>query len=156
MARKFPVKQTPIVLVDLDDTLAESNGYEGWNVIGHPRDYAHEFVWQFKRHGWKTVLWSTRAEVGRLKQWLIDHRFTDDEFGEGLACDIDGNLLFDYIGQSPINPFFGSNPAKPVADLIIDNSAWPFCGEPVPLEDVMNDLLGRGILTWQTRSVAVT
>ena len=86
--------------------------------------------------------------LGRLKQWLEEHDFFDPQVGEGLHGDTDGHLLFDYIGQSPLNAIYGSNPAKPLADLIIDNAAWPFCGEPVPLEEVMNDLCRRGILEW--------
>ena len=83
-----------------------------------------------------------------MQEWLAENSFIDEEFGEGLAGDDNGNLLFDYIGQSPLNAAYGSNPAKPLADLIIDNAAWPFCGEPVPLEKVMDDLCRRGLLEW--------
>lgn len=84
-----------------------------------------------------------------MKEWLGEYGFVDEELGQGLASDDDGHLLFDYIGQSPLNAIYGSNPAKPLADLIIDNAAWPFCGEPVPLEKVMNDLCQRGFLEWK-------
>ena len=84
-----------------------------------------------------------------MKEWLGKYGFVDGELGQGLAGDDGGHLLFDYIGQSPLNAVYGSNPAKPLADLIIDNAAWPFCGEPVPLEEVMNDLCQRGLLEWK-------
>lgn len=148
MPPRYPIAEAPYVLIDLDDTLAEYDVYKGWRHIGLPRPFAREFVLKFKEHGWKTVLWSTRAEVGLMKEWLEKHGFVDTEFGDGLACDNDGHLLFDYIGQSPLNAAYGSNPAKPLADLIIDNAAWPFCGEPVPLEEVMDDLCRRGVLNW--------
>ena len=157
MPPRFPIVEVPYVLIDLDDTLAEYDGYRGWEHIGPPREYAQEFVRQFKAHGWKTILWSTRAEVGYMKQWLERNGFTDNEVGEGLAGDEDGRLLFDYIGQSPLNALLGSNPAKAVADLIIDNACYPFCGEPVPLAKVMNDLCQRGIMDWRrSASPAVT
>lgn len=84
-----------------------------------------------------------------MKEWLHQHNFNDKEVGEGPASDEGGHLLFDYIGQSPLNAIYGSNPAKPLADLIIDNAAWPFCGEPVPLEKVMDDLCQQGVLEWK-------
>jgi hypothetical protein len=149
MPPRFPIAEVPYVLIDLDDTLAEYNGYRGWKHIGPPREYARTFVRKFKEHGWKTILWSTRAEVGHLVEWLERHGFVDDEVGEGLAGDEDGRLLFDYIGQSPLNALLGSNPAKPVADLIVDNACYPFCGEPVPLAAVMSDLCQRGIMDWR-------
>ncbi len=149
MPPRYPIADAPYVLIDLDDTLAEYNGYQGWQHIGTPRPFAREFVREFKAHGWKTILWSTRAEVGLMKQWLEVHGFVDKSVGEGLVGDVDGRLLFDYIGQSPLNATYGSNPAKPLADLIIDNAAWPFCGQPVPLEKVMNDLRQREFLAWR-------
>jgi hypothetical protein len=115
MPPRFPIAETPYVLIDLDDTLAEYDGYKEWQHIGPPRPFAREFVRTFKQHGWKTILWSTRAEVGFMKEWLEENGFDDDEFGEGLANDPDGRLLFDYIGQSPLNARYGSNPAKPLA-----------------------------------------
>jgi len=148
MPPRYPIAEAPYVLIDLDDTLAEFDGYQGWQHIGPPREYAREFVRKFKEHQWKTILWSTRSEVGRMKQWLEEHDFFDSQVGEGLHGDTDGRLLFDYIGQSPLNAVYGSNPAKPLADLIIDNAAWPFCGAPVPLEEVMNGLCHRVILEW--------
>ena len=149
MPPRYPIAEAPYVLIDLDDTLAEYDGYKGWRHIGPPRSFAQEFVRKFKEHGWKTVLWSTRAEVGMMKEWLEQHDFVDKLVGEGLVGDDRGHLLFDHIGQSPLNAIYGSNPAKPLADLIIDNAAWPFCGEPVPLEEVMSDLLRRRALVWE-------
>lgn len=156
MPPRYPIADAPYVLIDLDDTLAEYDGYKGWRHIGPPRPFAQEFVRKFKQHAWKTILWSTRAEVGMMKEWLEENGFIDEELGKGLASDDNGSLLFDYIGQSPLNAAYGSNPAKPLADLIIDNAAWPFCGEPVPLEEVMDDLCRRGLLEWgQLASVDV-
>ncbi len=118
MPPRYPIADAPYVLIDLDDTLAEFDGYQGWQHIGPPRPFAQSFVRKFKEHQWKTILWSTRAEVGLMKLWLEEHDFFDSEVGEGLHGDTDGHLLFDYIGQSPLNAVYGSNPAKPLADLI--------------------------------------
>jgi hypothetical protein len=144
MPTHFPIGDKPVVLIDLDDTLAEYDGYKGWKDIGEPRPYAQEFVLTFKKYDWITVLWSTRSEFGYLRDWLEKHSFSDPEYGEGLANEKNGILLFDYIGTWPVP--FPYNPAKPVADLMIDDRMWPFCGEPVPLKEVMRDLLSREIL----------
>ena len=52
MPPRYPTADAPYVLIDLDDTLAEFNGYKGWQHIGRPRPFAQEFVRKFKEHGW--------------------------------------------------------------------------------------------------------
>jgi len=150
MPAPFPIFKRPVVLIDLDDTLAEFEGWQGWRNIGNPRPYAQEFVLEFKKWRWVTVLWTARAEAGLLAEWLRYNGFRHPQYGEGLACDPEGDLTIDYIGNHPFGDF-PANPSKPVADLIIDNVAWPFLGEPVPLENVMNDLKARGKLQWNSR-----
>ena len=48
-----------------------------------------------------------------------------------------------------VHDYAGFNHCGTLSDLIIDNTAWPFCGEPVPLEEVMDDLCQRGVLEWK-------
>jgi hypothetical protein len=132
----FPIYQAPTVLIDLDDTLAEFDGYRGWRHIGKPRSFAREFVRTFKKYGWRVILWTSRMDVGYIREWLKRHEFTDDT----------GQPLVDYVNNNPANAELDCCPTKPLADLIIDNSCWPFCGEPVPLEQVLRDLMTRGIV----------
>jgi len=134
----------PVVLIDLDRTLAEYDEFEGWTKIGRPREFAKEFVRYFKEYGWITVLWSSRPDFSLQKVWLEVHDFTDPDVGEGLVADDNGILLFDYIGTYPTEKLI--NPAKPLADLIIDDRTWPWNGQPVPLKELMTSLLDKGVL----------
>jgi hypothetical protein len=136
----------PTVLIDLDDTLADYEGYTSWRNIGPPREYAQDFVKEFKVHGWRTILWSVRSETGYIREWLEHYEFSDSEYGKGLVSDEGGNLTIDYINSNPMNAILGTNPAKPMCDLLVDNNAWPFCGMVVPLDVVMQNLLARRIL----------
>lgn len=136
MPPRFPIYEVPTVLIDLDDTLAEYDGYKGWREIGEPRPFAQKFVKAFKEHGWRVILWTSRMDVGFVREWLLRNGFTDDQ-GKGLV---------DYVNNNPANAELDCCPTKPLADLMIDNAMWPFCGEPVPLEEVLTDLLKRRIL----------
>jgi hypothetical protein len=147
MPANFPIFEKPIALIDLDDTLSKFDGWKGWFHIGEPRPWAREFVREFKRYDWITVLWTSRADTGLLVKWLEENKFCDDEVGTGMAGR--GNLTIDYINTHPWGHDFGMNPSKPSADLIIDNIAWPFCGQPVDLAKVMADLKLSGYIDWK-------
>jgi len=135
MPSHFPIWDHPVVAIDLDDTLSEFDGYKGWRHIGPPRPYAQEFVNLFRSHGWVTFLWTARLEDGLLREWLHEHKFI-----------YNGAPAFNYINKSPINLHINCNPSKPIADLYIDNATYPFCGHPVPLREVAEELIRRGIL----------
>lgn len=142
MPPPFPMFERPMVLIDLDDTLCDfTGGYKGWRSIGPPRTFAQEFVRAFRQHDWVIILWTTRPEIGYVREWLHEHNFYDDV----------GQLLFDHINNNPANATRDCNPCKPLADVIIDNACWPWCGRPVPLQEVLEDMLRRGILNWKEK-----
>ena len=39
MPSRFPIADVPYVLIDLDDTLGEYDGYKGWRYIGPPQPF---------------------------------------------------------------------------------------------------------------------
>jgi hypothetical protein len=143
MPADFPMFDAPYVLVDLDDTLAHFKGYKGWRHIGPPRPYAQQFLRWFKKYDWKVIIWTARAEVGYIEDWLHNHSFYTEP---GIEAHENGVPAWDYINASPMNAIKGCNPTKPLADLIIDNAAYPFCGRPVPLKKVIRFLLRNKIL----------
>ena len=137
MPSKFPIDTRPTVLIDFDDTLAEYSGYKGWKNLGKPRKYALTLIRLFRSYKWTVILYTCRSEIGLLRDWLKHYKFVDSK----------GKQLVDYINQNPLNAKIDANPSKPVADLIIDNAAFPYCGRPVPLDEVIHGLLDNGILT---------
>ena len=148
MPAKFPIFERPVVLIDFDDVLAEFDGWKGWHHLGPPRPGAQKFVAEFKTHDWVTVLWTGRADTGLLVDWLRRHEFSDPKIGTGIGGI--GDLTIDYINTHPEGHLFGMNPSKPAADLIIDNTAWPWNGRPVDLDCVMKSLKETGYLDWRT------
>lgn len=135
MPPHYPIGKKPWVKIDLDDTLAEYDGYKGWRAIGNPRPYAQAFVRLFKKYGWGVIIETGRCEAGLIWEWLEKHNFT-----------FKGEVCVDYINQSPLNLELSASSPKLITDLTIDNAAWPFCGAPVPLKAVARDLLNREIL----------
>jgi adenylylsulfate kinase len=104
--------KTKTVAIDLDGTLAEYDGWRGADVIGDPRPGAVEVVRWLKARGTKVILWTTRGNTERLKQWLKQH-----------------DIPVDYINENPTQPPDGSK--KIIAEIYVDDrvidarKSWP-------------------------------
>jgi hypothetical protein len=140
MPPRIPMHQSPVVGIDLDDTLAEYNGWKGWRNIGEPRDFAQQFVSLFKQSNWIVFLYTARPEEGYLWEWLKHWNFS-----------YENKLSVDYINKSPLNLKLHCGMAKPLADLYIDNATPPYCGDPVPLRPLARFLKERGVFDWGLR-----
>jgi hypothetical protein len=128
--RDFPLTGTPTVAIDLDDTLVEYDGWHGYQHIGPLRPGARKALQRFKNAGWIIVLHTTRADISRIWEWIDDA--------------VPG--LIDHVNSNPASIQMRCNPGKPIADLYIDDRAWPYCGNPIPWEKLLDDLNQRGIL----------
>jgi hypothetical protein len=128
--RGFPLTGTPTVAIDLDDTLVEFDGWNGYQHIGQLRSGAFEALQRFKVAGWVVVLHTTRADLCRIWDWI-------DQTVPGLI---------DFVNVNPASIPMRCNPGKPIADLYIDDRSWPFCGEPILWHEVLEGLEKRGLL----------
>jgi len=83
------------------------------------------------------VLHTTRADISRIWEWI-------DQTVPGLI---------DYVNANPASIQMRCNPGKPIADIYIDDRAWPFCGEPIPWTQLLDDLEQRGILANSSQKI---
>jgi adenylylsulfate kinase len=105
-------KKTKTVAIDLDGTLAHYDGWKGEDVIGDPRPGAKAVVKWLKEQGHTIILWTTRGNIKRLKEWLKKH-----------------DIPVDYINENPNQPSGSSE--KIIAEIYVDDRAidarksWP-------------------------------
>lgn len=117
------------VAIDLDNCLAEYDKWRGWRNIGDLKPGAREAVQAFHDADWRIVLFTTRADAGYIREWLKE---------QGLPVK--------YINHNPSNAELDCGTSKPIADLYIDDRAWPLCGNWPGWDKVMADLNEKGIL----------
>ncbi len=116
--------------VDLDNTLLTYDGWKGEQHFGEPVAYAREALTLLRGAGWKIIVWTCRQNVS-LVQTVCDKYFPD------LIHAINTNPEFDENGDYR---------RKIVADVYLDDRAWPLCGQEVNWVDVINDFERRGWL----------
>jgi len=104
-----------IVVVDLDGTLAEYDGWKGeWAPIGEPICdvngwNARDFMLALQRRGFQTIVYSSRGDVPAIVAWLQRH---------GIPYDAVNRSLTGFPGES----------AKPPAIAYVDDRAVRFAG----------------------------
>jgi hypothetical protein len=119
------------VAIDLDNTLISyDGGWQGEDKFGDPIPGAKEALELFKKNGWKVIVWTCRT----ANKLIWDHL---DKHFPNLIDELNANAEFE-------NSFSYSR--KIVADIYIDDRAWPFCGQQVSWKVVLEDLCNRGIL----------
>jgi len=113
----------------------------GYQHIGPLRPGAWEALERFKNAGWVVVLHTTRADISRIREWI-------DQTVPGLI---------DHVNANPASIQMRCNLGKPIADLYIDDRAWPFCGEPIPWTRRLGATWNFGEIPWRAngRSVQV-
>lgn len=118
------------VAVDLDGTLLTYDYWRGEEHFGEPLSYAHEALKLFKENGWHVIVWTSRNDTKKIRSVV-------DKYFPGCVDEINIHAAFeDRYGKA----------RKLVADLYIDDRAWPHCGNPVDWTVVLANLRARGIL----------
>ncbi len=97
-------RKIPTVAVDLDGTLATYDHWRGEDHFGEVRPGAKKALEEFQRRGYRIIIWTTRGNKEKVKQFLHDN-----------------DLPFSYLNINPDQPP-GSSP-KVIADLYIDDRA---------------------------------
>jgi len=95
------------VAVDLDGTILRYNGWKGHKHFGEPIDGAKEALEEFRKMGFKIIIWTTRPDKRSIQEVLRKH-----------------NIPYDYINENPYQPPDVSN--KIYADFYIDDRAIEF------------------------------
>ena len=105
-----------IVVVDLDGTLAEYEGWTGeWAPIGEPISdvngwTARDFMLRLQERGYRTIVYSSRGDVPEIVAWLQRH---------GIPYNGVNGSLTNFAGES----------GKPPASAYVDDRAVRFAGD---------------------------
>jgi len=96
-----------IMAVDFDGTLCEND----FPNIGKARDRVIKLVKDYKRHGWKTILWTCREgkRLDEAVEWCKIRKLKFDAVNDNLP------IVIEHIG----------NTRKIVADVYLDDCAVP-------------------------------
>lgn len=132
----FPmIGEVPVVAIDLDDTLAVYNGWEGPDHFGPPRPKAIWALRCFKHNGWEVEIFTSRQDPTRVKKLWVD------KYAPGLIDRINEsrNIKDDH-------PLPGRDSPKPKVDLFIDDRSEYWFGRELDWEEIMERLNKRGFL----------
>lgn len=99
-----PEKRQPIIAFDFDGVIAKYNGWDGEDKFGRPNAEAIKLALSLKAMGAKIIIWTTRRDTPKLREYLNTIRFP-----------------YDSINCSKHNPRYSS--AKPIYDVLIDDRA---------------------------------
>lgn len=64
-------------VVDFDNTIAGYDKWRGPDVFGPPIPFARDAINELLEWGWRVVLFTTRNNTDRIRQWLVVHKFHD-------------------------------------------------------------------------------
>lgn len=101
-------KHISTIAVDFDKVLFKQDKWEGHEHYGKPIDGGKEALEEFRRMGFKIMIWTTRDQPDIIEKALNEH-----------------NIPFDYINKNPNQPPEISK-GKLVADYYIDDRAVRF------------------------------
>lgn len=108
--------------VDFDGTIADySQGFQGRGVFGAPLPGVQVVFNQLRQDGWKIIIFTTRSEVSKLKDYFDQH-----------------GIIFDEINSNSDQPA-DSNHGKPIADVYIDDRGITFNGNWVDMYPLIRD-----------------
>lgn len=120
----YNAMHTPTIAVDFDRVIFTHDHWQGHQHYGDPIPGVKEALAEFRRMGFKVMIWTTRDQRDIIK----------------TALDLHG-IPFDYINHNPNQPP-EINPGKPVADYYIDDRAVRFTS----WDAVMREIKEREII----------
>jgi hydroxymethylpyrimidine pyrophosphatase-like HAD family hydrolase len=99
------------ICIDLDGTLARYDQWRGVDHFGDPIPGGKEALSELRRLGWTIIIYTTRGDRDKTRQFLEDH-----------------DIPFDYINENPNQPVDGLD-GKLIADVYVDDRAVQFNGD---------------------------
>jgi len=100
-----------IICIDLDGTLAHYGEWKGESYFGDAIKGAKEALQKLKEKNWLIIIFTTRTDKEKIKNFLNDNE-----------------LEFDYINENPHQPENAIG-GKPYADVYVDDRAIQFNGD---------------------------
>ena len=120
------------VAVDLDETLAEYDGWKGLDYIGKPKKFSEIGMKLLKDTGFDIIIYTCRSDEGldKVKQWLEKH-----------------DIPYDYINENPEQPETCSD-KKVFAHYYIDDRNACFDSLRTSIYKISRKELNRKITDW--------
>lgn len=104
-------KKTKTICIDFDGVIHDySRGYQGKDVFDKAIDGASNGTKVLKENGWRIIIYTTRPNTQKLRDWLKEN-----------------DIAYDYINESPDQPEESSG-CKLIADVYLDDRAVNFRG----------------------------
>ena len=101
-----------IIAIDFDGVIAEWTGkFKGHGVFGKLIPGAQEAITHLKNVGHTIIIYTCRIEIHQIREFLVENK-----------------IPFDYINHCPFNVDYPLHPAKPYADVYVDDSGLNFDG----------------------------
>jgi hypothetical protein len=100
------------VAIDFDGVICEYTGWKGMPTFGEPIKGASYAISELRSRGWKVIVWTNRADIDGVKDWLEDSM-----------------IKVDAINENPWAPANVVKSRKITADVYIDDKALKFNGD---------------------------
>jgi hypothetical protein len=117
------------VCIDLDGTIAHYQDWQGDAFFGEPVHGVQEALANLQKAGWKIIVFTTRANITLIRQYLEQH-----------------NIPFDYINENPEQPENAVG-GKLYADAYVDDRGIQFNGDWAATQDAV-----LRFLPWERRN----
>lgn len=100
-----------VICVDFDGVIHQYSGWLGKRIFKPPIDGVAKFLGRLKELDWVVIVWTSRIETDLISDYLKFH-----------------DIPFDHINHNPENVEQHCHPAKPIADVYLDDRAVAFSG----------------------------
>jgi hypothetical protein len=132
---EFPMLgNTPVVAIDLDDTLSEYDGWKGPTHFGAPRENAIWALKCFKHNGWEVEIFTSRNHDENVKRLWVD------KYAPGLIDRVNETRHHPDTHEDP-----GRDSPKPKVDLFIDDRSDYWYGRELDWIEIMERLDKKGL-----------
>lgn len=125
--KRIMKKRNKTICVDFDGVIHDySKGWRGIDVYDKPIKGAKEGLQALRAAGWTIIIFTTRNDTPKLREFLDAH-----------------GLVYDYINENPLQPV-GSEHGKLLEDVYLDDKGITFDGD---WEKSINAI--QNFKTWQ-------
>lgn len=100
-----------VICVDFDGVIHRYEGWLGKRIYNEPIDGVVGVLSKLRDSGWVIIVWTSRIELDCVYEYLQSY-----------------GIPFDHINYNPENVEQHCHPAKPIADVYLDDRAITFNG----------------------------
>ena len=80
-----PDEMKGVIAFDFDGVLAQYDGWKGIDILGEPIQETIQALRKLKEEGYKILIFTSRAETPKLRQWLKDNNVPYDAINKNVS-----------------------------------------------------------------------